>query len=179
MKKGLTLIELLIMITVFVALTSVATYIFRAVLLAWEYREALTGGEIMLNRGMEEMVRTLRGATDVDLLYSDELRFTTEESGLVSYYAYYFYNANDAPYPPDLDEETYILRKAQLQNVVGGDLKTGTLSYGSGKIVMTDVLPPPTSELSYSADMATIDLSIEIGSGTAIRSKTAVTPRNL
>lgn len=168
----------MITIVMFVILLTVTVYVFRAVLLSWSGQEERAGIDIVLDRGIEEMVRDLREAKDVDFLNDDELRFTIEESGSDTYYAYYLYNENDVPYPPDFDEDAYILKKVELQNVVGGDLKTGTATYGTGRIIITDVLPPTTSDLSFDGTIVTIDLSVQ-RNDEIIRSRTEVKPRNL
>ncbi len=167
-KKGLTLIELMIVIIMFVILAGVTIYILRAVLLSWSSQETRSGIDISLDRGIEEIVRDLREARQVSSV-NDEIRFTQD---LTNYYIYYFYNASDS-YPPAFSQSTYELRKA---TITGGI--SGTFIYSSGLIIITDVLPPATSDLSRSGNIVTIDLSV-IRKEETIRSRTRVRPRNL
>lgn len=169
MKRGFTLIELIITLIMLVALVGVTAYIFRAVLLSWSSQETRTGVDISLDRGIEEMVRDLRKARQIQTVNNDEIRFTQDQT---TYYIYYLYNANNS-YPPSFNQSSYQLRKATLSGGI-----SGTFTYGSGPIIITDVLPPATSDLSISANLITMDLSIKRSDET-IRSATKVKPRNL
>lgn len=169
LKKGLTLIELMIVIIMFVILTGVIVCVLRAVLLSWSSQETRAGVDISLDRGIEEVVRDLREGRQVNTVNNDEIRFTQD---LITYYIYYLYNASDS-YPSSFTQASYQLKKATLAGGMGG-----TFAYGSGDIKITDVLPPPTSDLSLSSNLITVDLSIKRGDET-IRSRTQVRPRNL
>ncbi len=168
-KKGLTLIELIITIAMFAVLTGVIVYVFNTVLLSWSSSETRSGIDITLNRTAEEMVRDLRKAKKVSLINNDELRFTQDNA---AYYIYYFYNGSDT-YPPLFSQSSYQLKKAALTGGI-----SGTFTYGSGNIIISDALPPPTSDLSFSGNIATIDLSVKRNDETK-RSRTEVRPRNL
>ncbi len=152
-----------------VTLVGVASYILRAVLLSWSSQETRSGIDISLDRGIEEMVRDLREARQVQLVNNDEIRFT---QGQTTYYIYYLYNSSDS-YPLSFNQGTYQLRKATLSGGI-----SGTFTYGSGPIIITDILPPATSDLSIGSNLITMDLSIKRGDET-IRSRTQVRPRNL
>jgi len=158
----------MIAIAMFAVLTGVAVYIFRAVLLTWSSQETRSGVDISLDRGIEEIVRDLRKARQVQSS-NDEIRFTQDQS---AYYIYYFYNASDS-YPMAFNQSVYQLRKAGLTGGIAG-----TFTYGSGDIKIIDVLPPAFSDLSLSSNLITIDLSVARKDET-IRSRTQVRPRNL
>lgn len=172
MKKGFTLIELMITIVMLVVLIGVSACVFRAVLLGWSSQEDRAGIDINLDKGIEEIVRDLREAKEIQSTDSyDEIRFSPDQS---TYYIYYFYNAGDAYVPPPaFNQISYQLRKATLI----GDIN-GTFTYGEGQLIMTDVLPPATSDLSSNGNILTIDLTITRNDET-IRSRTKVRPRNL
>lgn len=153
----------------FVVLAVITVYVFRVVLISWSGQETRAGIDIALDRGIEEMVRDFREAREVDSVNDDEIRFTQDAS---TYYIYYFYDESDA-YPPDFDQDSYELRKAALSGGING-----TFAYGSGQLVITDIVPPITSDLSISNNIIIIDLSITRGDET-IRSRTKVKPRNL
>lgn len=167
-KSGLTLIELMIVIVMFVILVTVVFYIFRAVLLNWSSQETRAGIDISLDVEIEGMVRDLREATDITSVNDDEIRFT--EGG--SDYIYYLYNQDDS-YPPAFDQSSYDIRKATLTGGI-----SGTFTYGDGQLIAIDILPPTTTDLAISGNLATIDLSISRGDET-IRSRTQVRPRNI
>ncbi len=169
MKRGLTLVELIITIVMLVILTGVIIYILRVVLLSWSSQETRSGIDIALDRGIEEMARDLREGRQVSTLNNDEIRFTQD---LSVYYSYYLYNASDS-YPPSFNQGAYQLRKAALSGGI-----SGTFAYGSGVVKITDVLAPPASDISLSSNLITLDLSIKRKNET-IRSRTQVRPRNL
>jgi len=167
-KKGLTLIELMIAVVLFIMLAAVTVYILRAVLLTWSSQETRSGVDISLDRGIEELVRDLREARQISFVNNDEIRFAQDRT---NFYIYYFYNADD-PYPPSFNQSLYEVRKAALPDGISGNL------YDSGDIKVIDVLPPPTSDLSLSSNLIILDLSITRKDET-IRSRTQVRPRNL
>lgn len=167
---GITLIETLITIAMIAILSGTAVYVFQAILLSWSSQERRAGIDVSLDRGIEEMVRDLREAKEVsDSVNQDEIRFTHDQS---AYYIYYLYNAGDS-YPPGFSQETYELRRTGLTGGIGG-----VFSYGSGRIMITDILPPPTSDISETSNIITIYLSVKRKDET-IRSKTKIRPRNL
>lgn len=169
LKKGLTLLELMMAILVFVILMAVIVYILRAVLLSWSSQETRSGIDISLDRGIEEAVRDLREARQISFINNDEIRFTQD---LTNFYIYYLYNESDS-YPPSFNQNTYELRKAALSGGI-----SGTFTYGSGQIIITEVVAPTTSDLSISSNLVTLDLSVR-RRDEIIRSRTQVRPRNL
>ena len=167
----MTLIELVMTVVMFVILAGVTLYLFRAILIGWSGQETRAGINIGIDRAMEEMVRDLREANDIKYLNNDEIRFTQDGA---DYYIYYFYNESDS-YPPNFNQSSYQLRKAALIGDIEGALD------GVGRVIITDVVPPPASDLSEDPDIGNvyiIDLTIERGSET-IRSRTQIMPRNL
>ena len=85
---------------------------------------------------------------------------------------YYLYNTNDS-YPPSFNQAKYKLIKAGLS----GALTNGTFTYGDGAIILTDVSPPPTTDLSFSSNLVTIDLS-SVHDNETVRLRTQIKPRN-
>jgi len=168
-SRALTLIELMITISMLVVVVGVSVYVFRAVLLSFSGMEAMGGMDIVLSRGIEEMVRDFREAQGLDALNDDEIRFTKNSS---DYYIYYLHNDKET-YPSDFSEEEYSLRKAELTGGI-----TGTFTYGDGKVILNGVLPPSTTDLSVDGNMITVDISLSLNGETA-RGRTEVRPRNL
>lgn len=168
MRRGLTLIELIMTTTMMVVLVGAITYVFLVVLTGWSTQVDRAGIDIQIDRGIEEMARDLREAEVVQSA-NDEIRFTEDQA---AYYIYYLYNANDS-YPLSFNQSSYELREAALTGGIGG-----TFTYGSGRIIIIGVLPPPASDLSLTNSIITIDLSVNKNDEN-VRSKTSVKPRNL
>ena len=179
MRKSFTLIELLITISLIVALTAVAIYIFRVFLLTWSSQSTREEVSINVESGIGQMARNVRAASQVQSTTNyNEIRFTKDGT---TYYIYYLYNENDSYVPPPhFNQSSYQLRKATLQDdpAHGKTGINGIFTYGSGNIILTDVLPPLTSSMSLSANIATIDLTSSRSAET-IRSRTEIRPRNL
>lgn len=171
-EQGLTLIELMITISLFVVLFGAAAYTLRVVLIGWSGAEQRTGIDINISRGIEETVGDLREARVIQCAVNyDEIRFSKDDS---TYYIYYLYNPLDSYIPPPaFNKGLYQLKKARLTGGING-----TFSYGSGQIIMKDIVPPAVSDLSYSSNIVTIDISSK-AADEIMRSKTQVRPRNL
>lgn len=146
----------------------ISFYIFRIALIAWSSQETMAGVEINIDSGMEGMVRDIRETRAVQSA-NDQIRFTKDA---VTYYIYYLYNTSD-PYPPVFNQSVYQIRKTTLTGGIGG-----TFTYGAGQLIITDVLPPPVSDLSESGNVVTIDISISRKNET-VRCKTGVKLRNI
>ena len=165
------------MVLLFSFLSASVVLLLRVVLVNWSSQETRSGIDINLDRGIEEMERDLRKATSVQSTANyDEIRYAQRQgaSSTYNYYIYYLYNAGDSYVPPtNFSQASYRLRRGTLSGGING-----TFTYGSGDAVVNDVLPPPTSDLSLSGNLVTIDLSVKRGDET-IRSRTRVRPRNL
>ena len=174
MKRGITLIEIMVAVALFAILAVATVLVFRAILLSWASQETRAGIDIALDVEVEEVVRDLREATAISSVNSDEVRFTAGGSD----YIYYFYNENDS-YPPVFDQSTYELKKTALTGGI-----SGTFTYGDGRIIIFDLIPPgtgtdPKTDLSIDANnLITVILKMTRGDET-ITSKTQVRPRNL
>jgi len=167
---GLTLVELLMTTAMFAAVAAVAAYLFVAVARIWSSREARAAAEIELDFRMQEIVRDLREASDVQSLPgTNEVRYTRDGT---DYYIYYLYNPGDG-YPPAFNQDAYELKKTLLAGGIDGGF-----GYGDGKIFIRQALPPPASELSAADNMVTLDITVE-RDGERLRSRTRVRPRNL
>ena len=170
-KKGLTLVELIITAAMFAMLAGVAIYTFRVVYLSWYGGQARIEMSISLDRAIEEMVRDLREATDVQSASGyNEIRSIQGGNA----YIYYLYSSGDSYGPPPaFSQDSYELRKCELPDGIDG-----SFAYGQGKIMTTGVLPPPTTDLSIAGNLVTIDISVSRNDET-IRTRTEVRPRGL
>ncbi len=167
-RKGFTLFETMVSVVLLTVLAGVLAILFHAMLLNWNSAETRSGLDIPLNRGMEEIAQDLRKAKQIQST-NDEIRFTHDNN---TFFIYYFYNVSDS-YPLAFNQSSYMIQKATLSGGIGSGF-----SFGSGPVILTNVLPPPTSDLSLSGNILTVDVSLSRLDET-IRSRTQIRPRNL
>ena len=139
---------------IFSALLAATAYALNPVLLAWSSQQDRMELQRQIQHGMEKAVRELRTAVALQDDSDDSVRFTLRESGVNNSYILYLYNAGDT-WPAAYDQSTYQLRRASLSGGIGG-----TFTYGAGTLLLRDVKPPPTSDLSVSGSLATLDLTL-------------------
>ncbi len=170
--QGVTLIELVISLVLMSVLGWAAVTVFNVVILSWSNQVERTGIDIQLDRAVEVMARDLREAIAVQSTADyDEVRYSEDSS---THYIFYLYHASDAYTPPPaFDQDTYELRKTALTGGIGG-----TFTYGDGDLLLTDVIPPATTDLSISGNLVIVDLSVQREDET-VCARTQVRPRNL
>ena len=89
-------------------------------------------------------------------------------------YIYYLYNSADYYGPPPVfNQHSYELRKVELPDGING-----SFTYGEGKIMTVDVLPPLATDISITDNLVTIDISVS-RNDEIIRTRTEVRPRGL
>ncbi len=170
-SEGVTLIELMIAVLLLSVLIGGSAVVFNTLLLSWASQTQRSGADLQLERAVEETVRDLREARQIQSISGyDEIRYTTDGS---TFQIIYLYHAGDSYAPPAFNQAVYQLRRASLTGGLGG-----TFTYGEGTLLLTDVLPPSTSDLSASGNLITLDLSVQRGDET-LRARTQVRPRNL
>ena len=152
--KGVTLIELLIALLLFGTLMTAAAFSFNPILLAWSSHQDRMELQRDVQQGLEKSLRDVRLAKALQNDSNDAIRFTVRESGTDNSYILYLYNSADT-WPPAFTQATYQLRKASLTGGING-----TFTYGSGDLFVRDIQPPPTSDLSVSGSVATLDLTL-------------------
>ena len=130
------------------------------ILLAWSSQQDRLGLQRQAQHGLERAVRDLRLALAVQNDPKDAIRYTLREGGAVNAYILYLYSVGDI-WPPAYGQPRYQVRRTPL---IGGI--NGTFTYGSGTLLMRDVQPPPTSDLSVSGSVATLDLTLARGNET-------------
>lgn len=176
-QRGFTLIELVMAILLFSLLSITSASLFRVMAVNWSGEEIRSRLGINLDRGVEEIARDLRKATQVQSTTNyDEIRCAQRQgaSSTYSYYIFYLYNAADSYVPPpNFSQTSYQLRRGTLSGGING-----TFTYGSGDVVLNDVVPPPTSDLSLSGNLTTLDLTVKKNDET-LHTRTLVRPRNL
>ena len=159
-RSGVTLIELIITLLLFAVLMTAAAMAFNPILLAWSSHQDRMELQRQVQHGLEKAIRDIRLATALQNDANDAIRYTLRESGVSNSYILYLYNASDT-WPPAFNQTSYQLRKASLTGGIGG-----TFTYGSGDLLMRDIRPPTTSDLSVSGKVATLDLTLARGDET-------------
>lgn len=171
--KGVTLIEMVISLLLAGVLMTATAYAMNPILLAWSSHQDRMELERQAQHGVERAIRDLRLATAFQNDASNAIRFTVRESGVNNSYIFYLYNANNT-WPPAFNQTSYQLRKAALTGGIGG-----TFTYGSGTLLLRDVQPPPTSDLSVSGSVATLDVTLVRNSDETFHLIQRVRRRNL
>ncbi len=158
--RGVTLIELVIALLLFAVLMTAAAFAMNPILLAWSSQQDRMELQRGVQQGLEKAIRDLRLAKALQNDASDAIRYTIRESGTDNSYILYLYNASDS-WPPAYNQTNYQLRKGNLSGGIGG-----TFTYGGGDLLMRDIQPPATSDLSVSGKVATFDLTLVRGDET-------------
>ena len=153
-RKGVTLIELVIALLLFGVLMTAVAYAMSPILLAWSSQQDRMELQQQVGHGLEKALRDLRLANAFQNDANDAVRYTVRESGVNNSYILYLYNSSNS-WPPAYDQTLYQLRKAPLTGGIGG-----TFTYGAGDLLLRDVQPPSTSDLSVSGSVATLDLTL-------------------
>ncbi len=148
------MIELMISLVLFGVLMTAVAMSMNPILLAWSSHQDRMELQRQVQDGLEKGLRDLRLANATQDDANHAIRYTVRESGVNNSYIFYLYNSNNT-WPPAYDQTSYQLRKATLTGGIGG-----TFTYGSGDLLMRDVKPPTTSDLSVSGSVATLDLTL-------------------
>ena len=155
------MIELVIALLLFAVLMTAAAFAMNPILLAWSSQQDRMELQRGVQQGLEKAIRDLRLAKALQSDANHAIRYTVRESGTDNSYILYLYNASDASWPPAYNQTSYQLRKVSLSGGIGG-----TFTYGDGDLLMRDIQPPTTSDLSVSGKVATLDLTLVRGDET-------------
>lgn len=147
------------------------TVSFTAIFKSWGGRLTTLDIQEDLRQGMERMLQDLYLAQAI-ASSNDALRYTVRESGVNNHYIFYLYHPSDT-WPPLYNQTVYQLKKTTLSGGING-----TFTYGSGLLYVKEVKPPPTSDLSLSGTVATIDLTVSKSDET-FHLLQKIRPRNL
>ncbi len=172
-KKGFTLLEIILSISLFMILMVGTILFFRTYTISWVDQESRIGSEIVVRRGINEVARDLKDAMSINSITNyNEIRFSEDNT---NFFIYYLYNQSDTYLPPpSFKNSTYQLKRTALTGGING-----SFVYGEGKIILNDVSPPPATNLSISNNIVNIDLSILNSKGHTINYQTKIKPRNI
>lgn len=167
-KKGLTLIELFVVIVMLAILVVTVGYLFLTGLKLWDQGYARSDIRGDISQAMELISKNLRQAKSIDAFPTEStITFTADLGSGDTSYRIYLYNSSDPEPNPSYEQDTYELRWAK-----------GTVSYGSGTILATDIAKPTNTPFSRTGNYITIDLTVTRKDET-VRVRTNVRPRNL
>lgn len=155
--KGLTLLEVLFVLSLVVLLTSSILMVYLVAMRGWNSVGEVSALAEEVNFASERLSRDVRRANAMSVA-SHSLRFTVTENGSDQSYIYYLYHPSDS-WVPRYDQELYQLRRAQLT----GDLN-GTFTYGDGEFILKGLRPPPNfTTVTGSSGLTTVHLVAKSG----------------
>jgi prepilin-type N-terminal cleavage/methylation domain-containing protein len=170
-EDGLTLIEVLVTTVIMSILVFTVGFAFIIGLKQWDEGYTRSQMRTKMVQALELVTKNLRQATVIDELTAGSITFTADlGSGSTSHRVYIYHPDDASPNPPYTEQGEYQLRWA-----------VGTVTYGSGAIIATDIdrpSPTATRPFSLSGNVITMDFTLERGDVTFdMRSKVRV--RNL
>lgn len=169
-RKGLTLVEVLVVTVILSVVIFTAGYTFIAGLKLWN--EGYTRSDIRteMAQALELVSKNLRQAKSIDELTAGSITFTADLGSGDTSYRVYLYNASDSEPNPPYTQNIYELRWA-----------VGTVTYGSGAVIAADIakpVPPSSKPFSQSGGLITMDFTVERGDH-SVNLRTNVKVRNL
>ncbi|MFH2137508.1 MAG: prepilin-type N-terminal cleavage/methylation domain-containing protein [Candidatus Omnitrophota bacterium] len=166
-NRGLTLMELLVVIMLLAILVGTIGYVFITGLNLWSQGYARSDIRFRLSQAIELITRQLRQAVSIDSLNQSSITFTADLGAGDSSYRVYLYNSADPEPNPPYTQSTYELRWA-----------SGAGGYGTGAVIASDIIQPVSAVFSQSNNIISIDLTVS-RQGETIRMRSKVRPRNL
>ena len=173
MSRAFTLLQLLIVVVMLSLLMSASTFAFLTLLKTWGSQDTSLEIQEDARQGVERMLRDLRLARAI-LVSDDSIRYTVRESGTDVSYIFYLYHPSD-PWGGAYTQSVYQLKRTTLSST---NLSTASFSYGTGTIYVREVRSPPTSDMSVSGTVVTIDLTVSKADET-FHLLEKIRPRNL
>ncbi len=179
-KRGFTLLETLIVLSLFSVLMCVSAYLFTVGLRVWSTGSLRTEIREDMSYAMDKTVRNLKEMALRSLSQYDsgsgDIAHTIQYDDLSgNTYVLYLYNADDATLDSTYGENLYDLRKADID---GGDTPTT----GDGVLILRDLVSPdaaaPATALTVGATQVTLDVVVQ-RSDEIVRIRTKIRPRNL
>ena len=179
-KRGFTLIETIIVLSLLAILLGATGFLFLVSLRAWDSGCTRTGIREDVSYAMEEVVRDLKEMANGSLSQYNSIANTIEyreflPDGGGNTYVFYLYNSADTSFDSSYTETLYNLRRANITDGDNPDL-------GEGTLILRDLVSPdaaaPTTALTVSGAQATLDFVLQRGDET-VRTRTKVRPRNL
>ena len=169
-RKGLTFIEVLVTTAIMSILVFTVGYTFIVGLKQWEEGHARSQMRAKMSQALELVSKNLRQAASIDELTAGSITFTADLGNGSQSHRVYMYNASDAEPNPPYTQNIYELRWA-----------VGTVTYGSGAVIATDIdkpNPPSSNPFSQSGNVITMNFTLERGD-VSIDMRTNVRVRNL
>ncbi len=178
-KRGFTLLETLIALSLFSVLMCVSAYLFTVGLRVWSTGSLRTEIREDMSYAMEKVVRDLKEMALRSLSQYSSIAHTVQYNDFaVNTYVFYLYNANDSSFDSSYTESLYNLRKA---NTSQGD----DPALGDGVLILQDLISPdaavPATALIImepGGTQVTFDVVVQ-RSDEIVRIRTKIRPRNL
>lgn len=175
-KRGFTLVEIMIALSLFSVLICVSAYLFAVGLRVWSTASLRTEIREDMSYAMDKTVRDLKETANASLSQYSSIANTIQYDNLSgNTYVLYLYNADDATLDSTYGQSIYDLRKADID---GGD----TPANGEGVLILKDLVSPdaaaPATALTINSNQVTLDVVVH-RSDEIVRIRTKVRPRNL
>ncbi len=175
-KRGFTLLETLIALSLFSVLICVSAYLFTVGLRVWSTGSLRTEIREDTSYAMDKVVRNLKEMALRSLSQYSSIAHTVQYNDSAgNTYVFYLYNADDATLDSTYGENIYDLRKADID---GGDAPAN----GDGVLILKDLVSPdaaaPATALTVGDSLVTLDFVVQ-RSDEIVRIRTKVRPRNL
>lgn len=166
-QKGLTLIELLVTTAMMSILVFTVGYTFIVGLRLWNEGYARADIRTDLAQAFELVGKNLRQAKSIDALTASSITFTADLGNGDTSCRIYLYNSSDAEPNPPYSAGSYEMRWA-----------LGTVTYGAGSILATDIAQPTTAPFSRSGNLITMNMTVTRGDE-SLQMRTSIRPRSL
>ena len=167
----MTLLEVVFALTLIIFLVSTVSFVYIVSVRGWANLGHHSDLHEKLHFGLERIVRDVRGAKAMSVA-NHALRFTLYENGVDNSYIYYLYNPSD-PWVPDYNQTNYDLRRTSLSVGI-----SGTFTYGSGEIIITNLKSPNNTAITSLGNVALLTLMGQAGDDT-LTVRGYVRPRNI
>jgi len=166
-RRAFTIVELLVVMVTLIILMGVVVNLYTVGLDLWSEGYTRSGIRTELAQALELISKNLRQAKSIDALTESSIIFTADLGSGDDTYRIYLYNASDAEPNPPYSQSSYDLRWVQ-----------GTVTYGLGANIATNIVQPTNTPFSQSGNVIAIDLTATSGDE-SVRLRTNIRPRNL
>lgn len=166
-EKGFTIIELVMSVLVIGILIFSIGLIYTAGINIFENGYSRIASRTDAAQAVDLVRRYLVQAKSIDDISESGLTFTSDMGEGDESYRVYLYNENDPEPNPPYTQSVYQIRFA-----------AGDTSYGAGKVLVRDLLPPDNVPFERNSNLITLDWTFN-REDSPIRMRTSVRPRNL
>ena len=162
-RRGVSLFELVIVMIMFAFLLAAGSAALFPAMRVFSSQSDRMVLQRKINDSLEQLCRqALASNTLQNVTTAEGFRFRVLESGVQNSYILYLYNPADLTYDNTYTAGLlYILMRAQISSI-GAAFPSATVPYGSGRVILPNVVPPATSDVSTTTTLANLDLTVRL-----------------